>query len=132
MLHKLWRTLWMILNRDRIPHLPRGMLASHYEDVSGEERRVMARFGSRDFAGVRHAMKQHGVNTLDELVSKLEHQQPQRRFRHRLNLAIGRLVGGHPTDPHRAEIMIADRQRKSTDRMELEQRIKRVKKELKR
>jgi hypothetical protein len=132
MLYKIWMSFIRIINWERIPKLPRGMLASHYEDVAGDEWRVMARLGSRDFAGVKRAMKQHDCKTIEELVAKLEHQQPRRNIRHRLRLAIGRVVGGHETDPHRAEIIIAlNRGKKSNARAEIEQRIKIVRKELK-
>lgn len=107
MIRWFWMAFIRIMNRDRIPKLPRGMLATAYDDVKADERRVMARLGSRDIAGVRRAMRRYGVQTIDELVDLLEHQKPERNTRHRLNMAIGRMIGGHETDPHRADIIKA-------------------------
>src|SRR5690242_12714918 len=132
LLRKIWLAFFHIFNWHKIPPLPRGMLASKYEDVNVEERRVMARLGSRDFAGVRRAMRQHGVDTIEELVDRLEHHRPERNIGYRLKLAIGRVVGGHEVDPHRAEIMIAMRHNEKTAaRAEVEHRLKYVRSKLK-
>ena len=127
MLYKLWYTFAMIFNRDRIPKLPRGMLASHYDDIPGEERRVMARLGARDPRGVKVAMKRYGVKTIPELVALLEHQKPKRHIGHRLGLAVDRLIGSHRKNPHQAEI---SRQERHTARnrgiVEIKERLNQV------
>ncbi len=104
MLYKIWRTFVMLFNRDYIPPLPRGMLATKYEDFTEDERRVMARHGARDPMGVKVAMRRAGVTSADELVSQLEHYSPTRRIKDRINRAIGRVVGGTDHDPHEKEI----------------------------
>lgn len=104
MLYKIWRTFVMLFNRDYIPPLPRGMLATHYEDFTEDERRVMARHGARDPNGVKVAMRRAGVTSIDDLVSQLDHYTPERRIKDRLNRAIGRVVGGTEHPPHEKDI----------------------------
>lgn len=104
MIYKFWRVLGMLFNRDYIPPLPRGMLATKYEDYTEDERRVMARHGARDPSGVKVAMRRAGVTTADELVNQLEHYSPARRIKERVHRAIGRVVGGTDHDPHEQEI----------------------------
>lgn len=104
MIYKFWRVLGMLFNRDYIPPLPRGMLATKYEDYTEDERRVMARHGARDPMGVKVAMRRAKVETVEELVNQLEHYSPARRFKERLHRAIGRVVGGTDYDPHEKEI----------------------------
>jgi hypothetical protein len=129
MLRKLWRTLAMIANRNRIPPLPRGMLATAYDEIPSEEGRVLARLGARDPIGVNVAMRRAGVDSLEDLVAQLKHYQPEREFQKRLEQAIGRVVGGVGHDPHRAEIMRDERHSKQSARQkEIEQRVKRTRK----
>jgi hypothetical protein len=104
MIYKLWRVIGMLFNRDYIPPLPRGMLATAYEELTEDERRVMARHGARDPNGVKVAMRRAGVTTADELVSQLEHYTPARRIKERVHRAIGRVVGGTDYEPHEKEI----------------------------
>lgn len=125
MFNKFWRAFGMILNRDRIPKLPRGMLATRYENISDDERRVMARMGTRDVNGVRLAMRRHGVSTAKELIELLEHQKPKRNFWHRIHNGIGRAVGGEDHDPHQEEIRQAFRpNKKSQQTAEIMERAK--------
>ncbi len=129
MFRKLWQVFFAILNRNRIPPLPRGMLATAYEDIPSPERRVLARLGARDPIGVKVAMRQHDAKTLEELVSKLKHYSPQRNLKKRLDMAIGRILGGFPTDPHRADILRDERHsRQSMQQKDIEQRVKRARK----
>jgi hypothetical protein len=117
----------MIINRDRIPPLPRGMLATRYDDIPADERRVLARMGARDPIGVRLAMKRHKAESIDDLVSKLEHYEAERRTKERINNAIGRLVGGTPYPPHQKEILRDERERakaKKGDQKEIEMRVR--------
>src|SRR5688572_12724324 len=104
MFRKLWYAFAMIYNRRRVPPLPRGMLASDYKDVATPERRVMARLGSRDIIGVQVAMKQAGVNTIEELVAHLEHYQPKRNILDRIKNGLGRVAGGMDHDPYAEDI----------------------------
>jgi hypothetical protein len=105
MLNKLWWAFGRIFWRDQIPKLPRGMLASEYKQVTEDERRVMARMGTRDPVGVKRAMRLYGAKTAQELIEMLDHQQPTRNIRHRIWLGIGRLVGGEEKHPHQEEIL---------------------------
>ena len=125
MLHKLWYAFGMIYNRRRVPPLPRGMLATDYEDIPGPERRVMARLGARDPRGVQFAMKRAGVQSVEELVELLDHYKPQRNIWQRIYNGLGRLVGGEDHDPHREEI-VKDirRNKKTTGRVQIEERVK--------
>ncbi len=106
MLRKLYKTLWEITNRDNIPKLPRGMLATKYNesDVSTEQWRVLHRIGARDPAGIKRAMKRHKVDNIPDLVALLEHHKPRHRFSIRLENAIGRVLGGHKRDPHADDV----------------------------
>lgn len=104
MIYKLWYVLGRLFNRDYIPPLPRGMLATKYEDYTEDERRVMARHGARDPQGVKVAMRRAKVDTVDELVGQLDHYTPARRIKERIHRAIGRVVGGTDHPPHEKEI----------------------------
>lgn len=129
MLRWIWKAFFAILNRDHIPPLPRGMLATHYDDMPKQERRVIARMGARDVVGVNLAMKRHKAKDIDELVSKLEHYEAERRVRERIDNAIGRLVGGTPYPPHQQEILRDARERKQNGQhKEIELRVKRTRK----
>lgn len=101
---KLIRFIMRIKLRERIPKLPRGMLASPYDAINEDERRVMARMGIRSPSGLRLAMKRYKAASVDELVSNLKHYQPRRRPLARLAQMIGRLIGTHNYDPHRADM----------------------------
>ena len=127
MLYKLWRLLAMLFNRDYIPKLPRGMLATKYDDVASPERRVMARMGARDLIGVKVAMRRAGVTTVEELVNQLEHYEPERRMKVRLHRAIGRVVGGTDYDPHADDIRRIDSthtRRKERAQRDIKKRLK--------
>lgn len=124
-MNRWYKAFVYICNRDRIPKLPRGMLAAKYETIARPEGRVLARLGARDPLGIKVAMKRHKVETIEELVEKLEHYQPRRNIRQRILMALGRALGGYPHDPHRAEILRDERHsRKSSSRLELEHRLK--------
>jgi len=125
MIRNLWRAFGMIINRNRIPPLPRGMLATDYKDVASEERRVMARLGARDPKGVKAAMRRYGVSTVQELVNLLEHYKPKRNMLHRFKVGVGRLMGGFDYDPHAEEIRRAMRTPTPAQK-DIQQRIKRA------
>ncbi len=124
MLRNLWFALLAIRNRDRIPKLPRGMLATHYEagSLTRKEREIMARLGTRDRQGIKAAMKRHKVKTPDALLELLEHQKPRRRFLYRLKMALGRLAGGYSKPPHIKEIKAVFQPRNR----EIEDRLKQI------
>ncbi len=109
MLKDFVRALWRINNYDRIPKLPRGMLASEYKSIPRDEARVLARMGARCPAGVRVAMKRAGLQTAPDLARQLEHYTPTHRLRERLNLMVSHFFGAQPTPPHRTEILLAVR-----------------------
>lgn len=124
MFRNLLKAFFYIANRDRIPPLPRGILASEYDSMSAEERRVIARFGARDPNGVKVAMRQHGAKTVEELVAALEHHQAQRRIGERIRNGIARLTRSTPYDPHAQDIRRAKR-KPDPRRIEIEQRARR-------
>lgn len=107
MLYKLSQVLWMLSNRDYIPKLPRGMLATKYDEnaVTSDQWRVLDRIGARDPAGIKRAMKKYQVDSLEDLVAVLEHHKPKRNFKRRLMTALGRLApGSFPRDPHETDL----------------------------
>lgn len=124
----------MIFNRYRIPPLPHGMLASHYEseDMTPEERRVLARLGARDPTGIKLAMRRAGVKTVDELVKHLEHYQPKRNAGDRIVSGLGKAWGGTRYHPHQKAILAGAREsRKIAAAHEIEQRVKQTRKAFK-
>lgn len=132
MLRWIWKAFFKVMNRQHIPPLPRGMLATRYDEMPEEERRVIARMGARDVVGVKLAMKRHKAKDIPDLVSKLEHYQAQRRVKERVEQAIGRLVGGVPYPPHQREILAAMReQAQSKQHKEIALRVKRTRKAFK-
>lgn len=121
----------MIFNRNRIPPLPRGMLASRYDplEMTAEERRVLARLGARDPMGIKLAMKRANVTTINELVAHLEHHQPKRNAEDRLLRSLGKARGGTPYHPHQRAVLAGARQSKQMrDSKEIEARVKRNRK----
>lgn len=124
MLIKLIKELWRIKLRDRIPKLPRGMLATEYSEISEDERRIMARMGIRSPSGVKLAMKRAKVKSIEELVAQLKHHTPRRRAGEKLFKMFGRLFGSRGYDPHR-EALRRESKRNSTDKA-LQVRVKEV------
>lgn len=117
---KLIRALLEIKDRDRIPPLPRGLYSSEYETFTDEQRRVLARYGARDPLGIRYAMKRHNAQTVQELISKLEHYKPRRNPVERARRFIARLYGGYDYNPHKSAIIRATRPRNRRERQTLE------------
>lgn len=103
------RYLTTIRNRDRIPKLPRAMLAADYDSLDRDARRVLARVGARDPAGIKLAMKRRGARTVDDLIEQLEHQRPRRAILRRIMDGLGRISRGVDHVPHQAEIVRAMR-----------------------
>lgn len=132
MIRKLWYALASIRNYDRIPKLPRGMLATEYDpaDLARPEREILARLGARDPRGIQIAMRRYDVKTLEELRAVLEHQRPRRRIWHRLLMALARLAGGHTREVHADEIRKLARRKPNSQAAIVEQRIKNIQKEL--
>jgi hypothetical protein len=123
-IYKIWITFIMIYNASRIPKLPR-MLAGDYEQIPKDVVDVMRRLGCRDPRGVKVAMKRYGVNTIDELVAILEYQQPKRNIRHRLWLALARLIGETSKPTHSDEIIASmPRFKRNKGILEIRQRVK--------
>lgn len=105
MIVKLLKVLWRIKNKERIPKLPRGMLATEYREITEDQRRIMARMGIRSPSGVNLALKRAKVKTTEELIALLKHHQPRRRMGEKLCLMIGRLFGSYGYDPHRSQLI---------------------------
>jgi hypothetical protein len=129
MIRAIIRALTRIRNYERIPRLPRGMLASHYDGIAPEERRVIARMGARDPRGVRVAMRRARAQDVDMLVSGLQHHRARRRVRRRIDLMIGRWLRATEYPPHRREILQDERESKSGGNAVIAARIKRTMKE---
>jgi hypothetical protein len=129
MIGKLYRALIKILPKQRIPKLPRGMLASEYNGMTLDERRVLARLGARDPKGIKLAMQRAGVGTVQELIDQLEHQQPRRDFERRLNRLICAMQNALPYDPHQREILMdarAAKRAQKPENVEISRRLKTV------
>jgi hypothetical protein len=124
MIRALLKYLLRIANYDRIPRLPKGMLATKYDAVPDDARRVMARLGIRDVVGLKVRLKRAKVEHVDDLVAQLEHFQPERKLQRRLSVAIGRVLHASDFPPHRAEI-VADARRQNRN-VEIDARLKRV------
>jgi hypothetical protein len=117
--------LWRIANRDKIPKLPRGMLAGHYDAITEDERRVIARMGARDPLGVRVAMKRARAGDVDELVDQLEHYKPRREILRRIDRMITRALYATDYHPHRIDILQTAREaRKARAAAEAARRLK--------
>lgn len=97
----LW--LYKISNLRRIAPLPR-VYTSAYNDIDQDAARVMARYGIRSPSGMRAAMKKHKVQTVDELVQRLEHHKVRRDLQKRLKGGLQRVSGGTPYNPHKKAI----------------------------
>jgi hypothetical protein len=103
--------LLRIRNRDKIPPLPRGMLAAPYERerITLAERRVMLRYGARCPAGVPVAMKRAKAPDVDSLVLRLRHFKPRRFIQRRLNTLIERGLVATRHNPHARQLLEYDR-----------------------
>jgi hypothetical protein len=127
MITKLYRALYKILPKQKIPKLPRGMYSAEYSSLTTDERRVLARLGARDPRGIKLAMKRAGVDNIEALIALLEHQKPRRDFEGRLERFLCALEGSEPRHPHqraiRADARRAQRARQPQAR-EISQRLK--------
>lgn len=112
MIARFLRALFEIKNRDRIAPLPR-VYSSDFDKFTDDERRVLARYGARDPAGIRNAMSRYKVKSVQELIARIEHYRPRRKPLHRLRRLLARFVGGYDYNPHKREIMAATRPQKS-------------------
>lgn len=125
MLGAIIRSLLRIRNYERIPKLPRGMLATDYETISREDARVMARLGARSPSGVKLAVKRAGVESVEDLIRELQHYRPQRNIARRWNRMLCRLFDASDDHPHRqAVIEDARRSRRRRNNSEIEERLK--------
>lgn len=125
MLKGLLRALLHIRNYERIPKLPRGMLASEYKALSREDARVMARLGARSPSGVHIALQRAGVDRVEELMRGLKHYRPQRHIRRRWNRIVNRFLLASDDEPHRQDVLAdARRDRRRGRHPEVEQRLK--------
>lgn len=129
MIKGFFKAVWMFKNKDHIPKLPRGMLATKYDpnELTENERRVLARLGARDKNGIKRAIKKYGAKDIDDLVLMLQIQHPKRNFLHRLKTAVGRLVGGVDYMPHARAINEHFRAKRPRNDKEIEQRLKQAK-----
>jgi hypothetical protein len=101
------------------------MFSNGKKPTSDEQWRVMARLGARDEYGIKRAMKKYKVNSIEELIAVLEHQNPKKMPGEELYNAFGRMVGGQDYDPHKREINQVFR-RKKHDYTELDERKRRI------
>lgn len=124
MLTRFIRAVFRLLPYQRIPKLPRGMLSTHYDDLTADERRVLARYGARDPRGVAWLMKRTGAKTVEELA--LKHQQPDNQWRRRLNMLLARAAHRTTYHPHQRELMEAFRREKLPHAPEIKRRIRAI------
>lgn len=106
------------------------MLATRYDeaDVTKEQWRVLDRIGARDPAGIKLAMKRHGVDDIESLVALLEHHKPQRRVKQRIMNSIARFTEGTKRDPHAEEIKRAFKLHfENQEHIKVKERIRRTK-----
>jgi hypothetical protein len=122
MIKKVLRYFWIIKNKQLLHPVPR-TLATHYDRLTSDEARIMARYGIRSPSGMKAAMKKHNVNTIDELAAVLEHHRPRRHMRARLWSILVRASGGLRYNPHQKEIH--RHTTKKTKNIELHERLKR-------
>lgn len=122
---RLLRWLYRISPFRRIPPLPR-VYSSAYTHVDQDSARIMARYGIRSPSGIKAAMRKHKVDSVDDLVARLEHHRVKRNLRKRLEWALKHLSGGTPYNPHAKEIRrLVGRSGSKND--ELKERIRRLK-----
>jgi len=121
------RALIRIRNYERIPKLPRGMLASKYQAIDHDESRVLARMGARDPRGVRVAMRRAGVEDVDLLVAGMDHHKARRRVRRRISSMIGRWLRATDYHPHQSEILKDQRESKLAVNVEVQRRMRHAK-----
>lgn len=105
MITKIIRALLLLRMRDRIPKLPRAMLAEKYQRLDRAHERVLARLGARSPNGVRVALKRAGVETIPDLVAQLEHFRARRRVGERLRKMVGKFFGATQYHPHQRAIV---------------------------
>lgn len=112
MIMKLLRVLWRLAKWERIPRLPRGMLAESYRrQLAEDEARVVSRLGARSPGGLRIAMRRAGAANVDELVEQLDHFRVRRRVMRNLDRMINRATFSTPYDPHQRAIDQAARRK---------------------
>jgi hypothetical protein len=104
------------------------MLATDFDvdKVTQEQWRVIDRLGSRDVAGIKRAMRQHKVNSIDELAKILKHHEAKSKPLDRLKLSFGRLFGHYNHNPHGKEFHEAFKAKKPQD-LQIIERVKYVK-----
>lgn len=120
---QILRDLWRLRNKDYIPPAPGGYKVDS-EVIDPESRRVMARLGIRSPAGLPRALRRAGVQTVDELVAKLEHYRPRRKIRQRWRLMMDRLFGGDSVPPHTKEMRAWTRRTPASK--EIERRVNHI------
>lgn len=125
MILRIIKELWRLGRGDYIPKLPRGY-AEHYERLSDDERRVLARYGGRSPLSAYRAMKKAGHSTLDGFVTQLKHHKPTPPVRRRWLMMLARFYRAQLTPPYRKDIIKATR-KPTPQSDEIKARIKRVK-----
>lgn len=124
-LSAILRVLLRIKTRDRIPKLPRGMLASEYTSISRDDARVLARLGARSPSGVRIALQRAGVSNIRELAQQLRHYRPQRHIRQRWSRMLDRAFRASSKPLHLEDVREDARHaRKRRANEEVAQRLK--------
>lgn len=127
MIKKMLIAFVYLRRRQRVKHLPYGMLATRYEtdEMSEHIRVAMARYGIRDVAGMRVAMRKRKCKTPEQLIALLEHEHIRRNVLHRLYMSLQRLVTGTRYHPHARDVRALDFDAQS-EQNEIKERVKRA------
>lgn len=97
MIGKLYRLLFGLKTREKLPRLPRH-LANEFDHrlVDQAEAQILARTAARDRRGIERLMARHGVETAEELAALIPYQKPKADWRKRLDGWLQRLAGETP------------------------------------
>lgn len=88
---------------------------------------MLRRIGARDPVGIKRTLRQYDVETIPELIEYLEHHKPDRNFKARFILMIGRYIGGSRAEPHAQDIRKAYRQLHDNKNTALRDRVQKAK-----
>jgi len=102
------------------------MLRNHYESITEDDRRVMARMGARDPTGVAIKMRRAKVRNVDDLVKQIDHYEPTRNVWYRFKRGLGRVMGATDYNPYAEAIRRDARIAAIPKNRELKSRLKRV------
>lgn len=106
MIKRLIKYLLHLKPKEKLGRVP-NMFATEFKSFSDSDARAMARLGIRSPSGLKSAMRKYRVNSVDDLIDRLDHHKPKRHVWRRLRNIFSRWAGGYDYVPHRQEIMRA-------------------------